>query len=125
MYKICDLDRALYRCVALDITTSEVILTDERVRHIQERHPGDFEKYSGYLRDIVEMPDYIIADPRPHTAVVLKEIAAEGAHIRLALRLAVPADHPDYRNSIITFMKVREKEWARMLRNKKILYKSE
>ena len=42
---------------------------------------------------------------------------------RLALRLATAADHPDHKNSVLTFMRIREKEWLRLLRNKKILYK--
>lgn len=123
--KICDLDIKKYRCVTPDIRTREVIITDERIRHIQERHPNDFERFSGHLKEIVEKPDYIIADERPNTAMVLKKIEEQGEHFRLALRLVTPADNPNYMNSIITFMKIREKEWNRLLRNKKILYKSE
>ena len=123
--KVCDLDIKKYRCVTPDIRTSEVIITDERIRHIQERHPNDFERFSGHLKEIVEKPDYIIADERPNTALVLKKIEEQGERFRLALRLVATADNPDYMNSIITFMKIREKEWDRLLRNKNILYKSE
>ena len=123
--KVCDLDIEKYRCVSPDIRTSEVIITDERIKHIQERHPEDFERYSDYLKEIVEKPDYIIEDTRPNTAMVLKRIEEQGEHFRVALRLITPADNPSYKNSIITFMKIREKEWKRLIRNKKILYKSE
>lgn len=123
--KVCDLDVEKYRCVSPDIQTSEVIITEERIKHIQERHPDDFERYSGYLKEIVEHPDYIIEDSRPNTAMVLKRIEEQGEHFRLALRLTTPGDNPEYKNSIITFLKIREKEWKRLLRNKNILYKSE
>lgn len=123
--KVCSLDIEKYRCVTPDIRTDAVIITDERVKHIQERHPNDFERFSGYFKEIVENPDYIIADERPNTALVLKKIEGQGEHFRLALRLVTPADNPNYMNSIITFMKIREKEWNRLLRNKKILYKFE
>lgn len=123
--KVCDLDIEKYRCVSPDIRTSEVIITDERIKHIQERHPNDYERYSGYLKEIIEEPDYIIEDTRPNTAMVLKIIEEQGEYFRVALRLVTPADNPSYKNSIITFMKIREKEWERLLRNKKILYKSE
>ncbi len=123
--KVCDLDIKKYQCITQDIRTSEVIITDERIRHIQERHPNDFERFSGYLKEIVEKPDYIISDERPNTALVLKKVEEQGEHFRLALRLVTPADNPDYMNSIITFMKIREKEWNRLPRNKNILYKSE
>ena len=123
--KVCDLNIETYKCVTPDITTREVIITDERIQHIQERHPDDFERYSGYLKEIIEQPDFIIEDPRPNTAMVLKLIEEQGEHFRLALRLVTPADNSNYKNSIITFMKIREKEWMRLLRNKNILYKSE
>lgn len=123
--KVCDLDIEKYRCVSPDIRTSEVIITDERIKHIQERHPEDFERYSSYLKEIVEKPDYIIEDTRPNTAMVLKKIEEQEEHFRVALRLVTPADNPSYKNSIITFMKICEKEWKRLIKNKKVLYKSE
>lgn len=125
VHKVCDLDIKKFQCVTPDIRTSEVIITDERIEHIRQRHPEDFERYSGYLKEIIEKPDYIIEDPRPGTAMLLKEIREQNERFRLALRLITPTDNPDYKNSIITFMKIREKEWQRVLRNKKILYKSE
>lgn len=43
----------------------------------------------------------------------------------MVVRLVTSCDNPEYKNSIITFMKIDEKEWKRLLRNKKILYKKE
>ena len=125
MRKICDLDMKKYRCVTPEIRTGEMIITEERIRHIQERHPLDFERYSGYLKEMIENPDYIIQDERPNTAIVLKQIEDHEERFRLALRIVTPADHPGYKNSVITFLKIREKEWDRLIRNKKILYKAE
>ena len=119
MRKVCDLDVKKYQCAAPDIRSSEGIITEERICHIRERHPLDFERYSGYLKEIIENPDYIIEDERPGTAIVLKQIEQQGERFRLALRLLTPADHPAYKNSILTFLKIREKEWNRLVRNKK------
>ena len=77
------------------------------------------------MTEIILRPDYIIEDIRPNTAMILKKILSEGEHFRLVLRLATSTDNPNYKNSVITFMKIREKEWNRLLRNKKILYKFE
>jgi len=41
------------------------------------------------------------------------------------VRLTTSADNPEFKNSIITFMKINDKEWNRLLRNKQILYKKE
>ena len=43
--------------------------------HIQERHPNDYERYYGYLQEIVEHPQYIIETNNPFTALVLNEFA--------------------------------------------------
>lgn len=119
------IDVEKYRVVTDNIRTDEVIITDERIQHIKERHPNDFERYSQYLKQIVESPDYILEANKPNTAFLLKEFAEEDERFQLILRLAVEGDIPGYKNSIITFLKVEEKRYRRYLRTKKILYKSE
>ena len=123
---VCKLNKELYKVVTEDIRTDEVIITDERIQHIQERHPDDYERFSTYLAEIVQSPDYIIRDPRPQTGMLLKEITVgeTGEHFRIALRLAASQDPAHYKNSIITFLKIRQKEWERIIHNKEILYKA-
>lgn len=115
----------IYKCVTENIQTDEVIITDERILHIKYRHPNDFERYCGYMREIVEEPDYIIEANKPHTALILKEFSDGAEPFKTVLRLVTPADNPAIKNSIITFMKIDEKEWNRLIRNKKVLYKRE
>lgn len=123
--KICDLDIELYRCVSQNIRTREVIITEERIAHIKERHPDDYERFRAYIPRIIADPDYIIAANRPETAVLLKEFVECGERFKLILRLKT-ADLPaSYSNSIISFWCVGETTWNKMLKNKKILYKSE
>lgn len=119
------IDIQKYSVVSPNIRTDEVVITDERIRHIKERHPNDFERYSGYITRIVETPDYILEANRPNTALLLKEFSEANERFQLILRLAVEGDAPGYKNSVITFLKVEEKRYKRYLRTKKILYKSE
>ena len=119
------IDVEKYKVVTDKIQTDEVIITDERIEHIRERHPNDFERYSQYLKQIVEKPDYILEANKPNTAFLLKEFAEANERFQLILRLAIEGDTPGYKNSIITFLKVEEKRYKRYLRTKKILYKSE
>ena len=126
MHLIGKIDREIYKHVTDDIVTNEVIITDRQIRHIKERHPNDFERYQLYLRDIIETPDYIIEAAKPKTAVVLKEVVVDEKEVfKMVIRLATSKDNSSYKNSIITFMKIDEKEWNRLLRNKKVLYKRE
>ena len=119
------IDRELYRCVSEDITTDEVIITDERVQHIKDRHPGHYEKVRPFLQAAVAQPDYILADKAPHTALVLKRVVENGERIQVVMRLHTSADLPDFKNSVISAWEVSEARWRNYLRNKTILYKHE
>ena len=119
------IDIEKYRVASSHIRTDEVIITDERILHIKQRHPNDFERYAHYLTEVVETPDYILESKKPNTAFLLKSFMEAGEHFQLILRLAVEGDAEGYKNSVITFLKVEEKRYNRYLRTKKILYKSE
>ena len=125
MHSIGKIDIEKYKCITSDIITDEVVITEKQIEHIRERHPNAYECFSRYFKDIVENPDYIIEANKPNTALILKEICIEYEKFKTVLRLATSTDNPAYKNSIITFMKIDEKEWNRILNNKKILYKSE
>lgn len=119
------IDLEIYKCVSADIITDEVVITDERIQHIMEHHPGAYEQYASYFRAILEEPDYIIEANREKTAVILKEIDENGENFKLILRLVTSTDDAAFKNSIITFMKISDKDWDRLLKNKRILYKRE
>lgn len=123
--KLCDLDITLYQCVTPVIRTDEVVITDERIEHIKERHPNDFERYADYIVEMIRHPQYILQSDMPHTAFILNRFCENGAYFQLILRLAVPPDTPGYKNSVITFLRISTRTWNKYLRNKKILYKSD
>lgn len=125
VHTVGKIDREIYKCITEDLRTEDVIITDERIQHIKERHPNDYERFCGYLTQIVEKPDYIVETNKPNTALVLKEFTYGSEQFKTVVRLTTSCDNPDFKNSIITFMKINEKEWSRLLRNKLILYKRE
>ena len=78
------------------------------------------------MKFIIEDPDYIVETKKENTALILKEIIESDERVfKTVFRLTTSADNPDFKNSIITFMKINEKEWRRLIQNKKILYKKE
>ena len=125
MYRVGKIDREIYHCIAEDIVTDEVIIPVVQIMHIRERHPNDYELFSTYFDEIIRDPDYIIEEKKHNTALILKEIKDVKEVFKMVLRLITSKDNLDYKNSIITFMKIDDKEWNRLLRNKKILYKRE
>lgn len=119
------IDKNIYKCITDDIVTDDVIITDERIQHIMDRHPNDYEKYYNYIREVIENPDYIINGNKPNSALILKEFFNGEERFKTILRLITSSDDASFKNSIITFMKINNKEWERLLRNKVILYKKE
>lgn len=122
MHIIGKINIEIYKCVAADICTDEVIITDRQIEHIKERHPNDYERYFGYAQQIIRDPDYILEANKPKTAFILKHITENGKNYQLILRLKTSNDPQDFKNSVITFLKVDEKRYRRYLRTKKILY---
>lgn len=125
VYYVGKIDKNIYKCVTEDIRTDEVIITDERIQHIKDRHPNDYENYFKYAEKIIKAPDYIIEANKDNTAVLLKEIENDGEKFKLILKLAVKSDPRIYKNSVISFWEIGETTWRKTLKNKKILYKSE
>ena len=119
------IDVEKFKAVSNNIITNDVIITDERIQHIKERHPNDFEQYCQYMQEIVSNPDYIVEANKPKSALLLKSFYEDNKYFKAVLRLITSTDDFDFKNSIITFMKIDEKEWNRIIKNKKILYKQE
>lgn len=125
MVKICELDIGIYQCVSPDIRTSEVIITEERIEHIQEHHPNDYERFYSYIPLMITEPDYIVEANKANTAIVLKEISENDEKFKLILRSRTPEDPREYKNSVISFWYIGEATWRKTIKNKKILYKRE
>ena len=122
---ICRIDRELYRVVEDDLVTDEVIITEQQILHIEDGHPGDYERLAAYVPQALQQPDYILRGNRPHTALVLKEISTPELTAEVVLRLKVSSDPEDYKNSIITLWNISQKRFRRLLRQSEILYKKE
>lgn len=125
MHIIGKIDPLIYNCITDEITSTDVIITENQIQHIKERHPNDYERYAAFFNEIIEKPDYIIETQKPNTALILKELSTDKLIFKTILRLVTPKDNPNYKNSIITFMKIDEKELNRLIKNKKVLYKKD
>ncbi|MBR4546057.1 MAG: hypothetical protein IKO14_08835 [Oscillibacter sp.] len=112
-----------FQMVVANLDTDEVIITKERIAHINKRHHGDFDAYQEFIPDILSNPAHILEDrDHPHNTVnLLKAFPADNEmlHFNLVLRLRTPELPPEYRNSIMTFWHIHEKEYRRMVKNRK------
>ena len=119
------IDIEKYKCITPHIITDEVVITDERIAHIMERHPRDYERFMLYIPEILRDPDYIIEGNSSHTGVLLKEFADDHGKFKLILRLKIPSDPENYKNSVLSFWYIGDTTWNKTIKNKKILYKKE
>ncbi len=126
LHTVGKIDRNIYKCITEDITTDEVIITDNQIQHIKERHPDAYEKALQDMKITLQSPDYIIADDKhKNTGLVVKHIATEKGNLQLVLRVCTSEDNPRYKNSIISSWEISDRRLQNYLRNKHILYKKE
>ncbi len=119
------MDWQIYDCISSDHVTDEVIITEEQMMHIRERHPDAYIDTVHYVREILDAPDYIFKDKRPNTGLVVKRILNDEESFLLVLKIITSSDNMDYKNSVITSWKITEKRLNNYLRNKDIIYKKE
>ena len=102
-----------------------MIVTEEQLMHIRNRHPEAYQDAIHYVRDILDDPDYILKDKRPNTGLVVKRIFNEKESSLLVLKIITSNDREGYKNSVITSWKITEKRLNNYLRNKDVIYKKE
>ena len=106
------------------LNTDKVILRDERIEHIKERHPEAVEIIKKYSKDIIENPDYILKDSKNiDTIWHIKEIDKDKINVVIKLSIKAKQEHKGYSNSIITGHKTDNKRVEKYLRKHQLLYK--
>lgn len=125
MHTVGKIDREIYKCITDDIVTDEVIITDNQIQHIKDRHPDSYLKCIENLKSALEEPDLIIQDKHKNTGLVVKRLDAEEGHTQIVLRICTSEDPEGYKNSIISSWEISEKRLQNYLRNKQVLYRKE
>lgn len=107
-----------------DLQTSDVVLTNERIQHIKERHIADYDLFCSHIKTIIENPDIVLKDAKhANTIFMIKHI--EESNINIVIKLAVLGDAKHPKNSIMTAYRIREKNVNKLIKHNKLLYKSE
>lgn len=100
---------------------NEVILRDERLEHIKERHPEIVDVLKDNYVETVNNPDYALKDYKnTDTALFLKKI--EDYSINLVVKLSTSNSDKSLENSAITVYRVRKREVKRLQKKNKIIF---
>ena len=125
VHNLGTLDWSIYECISDRHVTDEVVITDEQLLHIREKHSEAYQDAVCYVKEVLAFPDYIIRDKHPNTGLIIKRITCEADNMLLVLRISTAADKEGYKNSVITSWKITEKRLNNYLRNKEVIYKRE
>ncbi len=91
-----------------NIQTDDIIVTSERIAHIKQRHPEDYELFEKYSEDSVQNPDYILQDLK-HEGTVFMVKKLPDTNLNVVCRLALSTDEKGLKNSVMTFYRIRER----------------
>ncbi len=105
-----------------DIKTDRLIITKERIEHINKRHKDDYELYGKYMLNIIEKPDYILKDIKSKdTVLYLKNI--EELNLQMVIKLQTE-NNINKCNSVITFWHMRKRSYEQIIMKNEIIYKN-
>ena len=106
------------------IKTDEIIVTNERLSHIEIRHPEDYSLFEKFGKVTVQEPDIIIKDLKNDDTVFMIKRMPE-TNLNVVVKLILDTDKSDYKNSVMTFYRIREKNLIKLEKKNKTLYKKE
>ena len=121
-YLVGQINRTMFRRISREITTEDVIITEERIEHCN-KHQNAYIRYGIHMDTVLRDPEFIFLDSHPNTAVLVREIQADGINLQIVLRLHVLTDTPGYANSIISLWNISEKRKENYRKNKIVIYK--
>lgn len=105
-----------------NIKTDKLIITKERIEHINKRHKNDYDLYGKYMIEIINKPDYILQDIENVDTVLYLKCIKE-LNLQMVVKLQTENDI-NKANSVITFWHMRKRSYMQIIRkNKKIFEK--
>ena len=124
LLEIGEIKKELFGKKYSNIKTEKVIITGERIRHIQVRHPEDYELFIMYRKECIEFPDIIINDDKNmDTVFMIKRLS--DMNLNIVIRLSMENEENLRSHSVMTCWRIRDKNLEKMMRKNEILYKRE
>lgn len=103
------------------LKTKETVITDERLKHIKERHPEDYELFKKYGSEAIKNPDIIISDFKNENTVFMVKRLGD-TNINVVTKLILKTDDSKFKNSVLTFYRIRDKNLIKAAKKGKTLY---
>jgi len=109
---------------ASKVVTEDVVLTDERKKHIFEDHANDYETIIENLNRVVINPSEVIEDSKnKDTLFFIDKLGKNNLNVIVRLNTTNNKEHPQ--NSIMTAWIIRERNLRKLREKNKTIYKNE
>lgn len=104
------------------VATDEVILTDERKRHILNNHINDYEKIIKNISRVILNPREILEDYKNNnTLLFIDKLEKNNLNVIIKLSTINNEKHP--KNSVMTAWIIRDSNLKKLRKKNKIIYK--
>ena len=104
-----------------NITTNKLIITKERIEHINKRHNNDYDLYNMYINKLINDPDYILKDVNNiNTVLYLKNF--KELNLQIVIKLQTTIDINKY-ITVITFWHMRKRSYKQIINKNQIIFK--
>lgn len=104
------------------VATNEVILTDERKRHILNNHVNDYEKIIKNITRVILNPREILEDHKNNnTLLFIDKLEKNNLNVIIKLSTINNDKHP--KNSVMTAWIIRDSNLKKLRKKNKIIYK--
>ena len=118
--RIGNVNKRIFNKIKIKLVTDEVVFTYERIEHVNEKRRKIYNEIKDILPDAIYNPDYIFKDwnNRENTLIFIKAIDND-SKINIIIKIALENDKKHSKNSIMTIIKIGQKTFDKILKNKK------
>ena len=124
MQYIGKIDRNKLGKYARKIMTENVVLTEERKKHIYQNHFKDYHVIINNLNRAISNPEEILEDRKyEDTILLISKLKGSNLNVVVKLNTTNNQEHPE--NSIMTAWLIRNKNLEKLKKKSETIYKNE
>ena len=99
----------------------EIIVRQERLKHISVNHPQDIELFLKFAKICIEEPDIVFLDLK-HDQTVFMIKRLKDTNVNTIVRLVLQDEKKNLKSSVMTFYRIRDRNLKKLINTHKILY---
>ena len=124
MQYIGKIDKKRIGRYASKISNDDLVLTDERKKHIYQNHPKDYKVIMENLERVVLKPNEVLKDSKnKDTLFFIDKLDKTNLNVVVKLNTTNSKEHPN--NSIMTAWVIRNRNLKKLREKNEIIYKCE